>query len=82
VPVVFGPHTFNFQDITTQLLEAGGGVRVADGEALYRETLALLQDPRRRQAIGTAAKAVVAANGGALARTVAAIRQAAGGGPV
>ena len=82
VPVVFGPHTFNFQDITTQLLEAGGGVRVADGKALYRETLALLQDPRRRQAIGAAAKAVVAANGGALARTVAAIRQAAGGGPV
>jgi len=80
VPVVFGPHTFNFKDITTQIVEAGGGVPVADGDALYRETLALLQDPERRQAIGAAGKGVVAANGGALARTVAAIHRMLDGG--
>jgi 3-deoxy-D-manno-octulosonic-acid transferase len=82
VPVLFGPHTFNFKDITTQLLEAGGGVQVADGEALYRDTLALFQTPAHRQAIGAAARAVVASNGGALARTVEAIRRVVGGGPV
>jgi len=80
VPVVFGPHTFNFKDITTQIVEAGGGVPVADGDGLYRETLALLRDPARRQAIGAAGKGVVAANGGALARTVAAIRRILDGG--
>jgi 3-deoxy-D-manno-octulosonic-acid transferase len=80
VPVVFGPHTFNFEDITIQLLEAEGGIQVADGEALYRETLALFRDARRREAIGAAARGVVVANGGALARTMEAIRQAVGGG--
>jgi 3-deoxy-D-manno-octulosonic-acid transferase len=79
VPAVFGPHTFNFQDITSQIVEAGGGVPVADGDGLYRETLALLQDPGRRQAIGAAGKGVVAANGGALARTVEVIRATVGG---
>jgi 3-deoxy-D-manno-octulosonic-acid transferase len=79
VPVVFGPHTFNFKDITTQMVEAGGGVPVADGDELYRVTLALFQDSERRQAIGDAGKGVVAANGGALARTVAAIRQVVNG---
>ena len=76
--MIFGPHTFNFKDITTQMLEAGGGLQVADGEGLYRETLTLLQDSDRRQAIGAAARAVVVANGGALARTVEAIRRTVG----
>ncbi|MGD2063129.1 MAG: 3-deoxy-D-manno-octulosonic acid transferase [Nitrospirota bacterium] len=81
LPAVFGPHTFNFKDITAEFLEAGAGVQVADGEALYRETLALLQDAARSQAIGAAGKQLVEANSGALTRTVAAVRQAVGGAP-
>jgi len=79
VPVCFGPNTFNFPDITDELVAAGGGIRVADGDALARETAALLDDPARRQTVGTAARQVVEAKAGAVARTVAAIRAAAEG---
>jgi len=79
VPVCFGPHTFNFPDITDELLAAGGGIRVADGAALERETRLLLDDPARRAAVGAAARQVVEAKAGAVARTVAAIRGAVEG---
>lgn len=78
LPVCFGPHTFNFKEITAQILEAEGGVRVEDGEALYRETLALFRDPVRSKSMGEAAMSVVEANAGALERTVEAIRRVVG----
>jgi len=79
VPVCFGPHTFNFPDITDELVAAGGGIRVADAAVLERETRILLDDPVRRTAVGSAARQVVEAKAGAVARTVAAIRAAAEG---
>jgi len=72
----FGPHTFNFPDITEGLLAAGGGIRVADGATLERETRALFADPARRQAVGEAARRLVEAKGGAVARTVAVVAEA------
>lgn len=80
VPVCFGPYTFNFPDITDELVAAGGGVRVADKEALVRETGSLLDDPARRAAVGAAGRQVVEAKAGAVARTVEVIRAAAGEG--
>ena len=68
-----GPHYFNFSDITAQLLARGAVQEVTDSETLADVVLALLADPQKRRAMGDAGKAVVGANQGALARTMAAL---------
>lgn len=57
-PVLVGPHTFNFEEITQALLDAGGGQRVADGGQLGNEVLSILRDESRRGAMGKAARQV------------------------
>ncbi len=76
IPPCFGPHTFNFPDITAELLAAGGGIQVQDAAALERETGLLLHDAERRQRVGAAARQVVEAKAGAVARTVEVVREA------
>lgn len=68
LPVLSGPHLFNFLEISAQLREAGACLEVGDGEALARELRALLGEPGRRQAMGRAGLAVLQRNQGALAR--------------
>jgi 3-deoxy-D-manno-octulosonic-acid transferase len=70
VPVVFGPHTWNFKDAVAGLLEAGGAVRVQDETELEREVGRLLGAPELRARMGTAARAFVLAQQGATARTL------------
>lgn len=67
-PVLFGPHMFNFAEITQRLRENGGGIEVADGGALARWTLRLLSEPDRRSEIGAKGQAFVSANRGAVER--------------
>jgi 3-deoxy-D-manno-octulosonic-acid transferase len=69
-PVLVGPHTFNFSDITAQLIEAGAAARVADGAALQAAVVELFGDADRRQRMGAAARQLVASGQGALARTL------------
>ncbi|KAA1190632.1 3-deoxy-D-manno-octulosonic acid transferase [Pseudohalioglobus sediminis] len=68
VPVVSGPHMFNFSEITELLLAAGGMIQVADAGELTPTLRELLADENRRRDMGHAAEAVVDANRGALAR--------------
>lgn len=68
LPVIMGPHRFNFQDITAQLLERGALREVADAEALATEVAALWDEPPRRVAMREAGLAVLKANQGALQR--------------
>jgi 3-deoxy-D-manno-octulosonic-acid transferase len=70
VPVVFGPHTWNFKDAVAGLLEAGGAVRVQDEAGLEREVGRLLGSPELRTNMGAAARAFVLAQQGATARTL------------
>ena len=49
--VLYGPHMFNFGEITHMLEAAGGALPVADGDALTRETRRLLTDDRARERI-------------------------------
>jgi len=70
VPVVFGPHTENVEEIAAALELAGGGIRVASADDLAATVVSLLRDDTRRAGIGRAAEAVVAANRGALKRSV------------
>lgn len=73
VPVVSGPHMFNFNEITSLLVAAGGMQQVAAGDELPAVLLALLSDEDRRDAMGRAAAGVVNANRGARARLLAMI---------
>jgi 3-deoxy-D-manno-octulosonic-acid transferase len=68
VPVVFGPHLFNFQEISQALLAAGGAQQVADATALATVTAALLNDKAQRTQMGEAGRRLVAENRGALDR--------------
>ncbi|MBM3490372.1 MAG: 3-deoxy-D-manno-octulosonic acid transferase [Alphaproteobacteria bacterium] len=65
-PVLFGPHTQNFAEPVTLLLEAGAARRVADAAALAAQLTELLADPARRQRMAEAGLAVTADAGRAL----------------
>jgi 3-deoxy-D-manno-octulosonic-acid transferase len=67
-PVIFGPHTHNFAEMSETLLEAGGGWKVQDQEGLYEALKRLLGDSELRKRIGENAKAFVDKNRGALRR--------------
>lgn len=67
-PVVVGPHTFNFAEITTSLIAQGGAVRVGDADQLGASVLALLGDAERRSAMGRAAQRLFERERGATGR--------------
>jgi 3-deoxy-D-manno-octulosonic-acid transferase len=70
VPVIVGPHTFNFAEITANLLEAGAALRIEDGEALGATIVRLLADEPLRQRTGAAARAAFERAQGGVLRTV------------
>lgn len=65
VPVVVGPHTENFREITGKGEELGILTRATNVEELARAFSSELADPARLRARGAAAKRFVAANRGA-----------------
>lgn len=68
VPVLIGPHTFNFARASDLAVAAGAALRVRSAEELLRETAALLGDPERRRIMGEAGKAFAARHQGATGR--------------
>jgi 3-deoxy-D-manno-octulosonic-acid transferase len=70
IPVLVGPHTFNFTDITGQLLASGGAQRVNDAAELERAAARLLGDETLRRQMGAAGLALVRSGQGALSRTL------------
>ena len=79
VPVVVGPNTFNFTEITQSLLEADAAVRVADADALGPTVQRLLGDEADRRRRGAAARAVFERERGAVERTMTIIDRVLGG---
>jgi 3-deoxy-D-manno-octulosonic-acid transferase len=75
VPVVVGPNTFNFAEITSSLIDAGAGVQIGDSDALGPAVLRLLGDDRGRLAMGDAARAVFERERGAVGRNMAVIER-------
>lgn len=69
--VVFGPHTSNFRTDVELLLREEAAIRVADRDALGVELARLCADEGLRNALGNKARAVIAQNKGATARTLA-----------
>ncbi|MHB1587288.1 MAG: lipid IV(A) 3-deoxy-D-manno-octulosonic acid transferase [Acidiferrobacteraceae bacterium] len=71
VPVVFGPHMFNFTEIARRVRRYGAGCEVPDAQGL-RETIDhYLADPKRRAAAGAAGQKLILDHHGALERSLA-----------
>jgi 3-deoxy-D-manno-octulosonic-acid transferase len=70
VPVLIGPHVFNFTQATADAVAAGAAVQVQDPAELARTLRELFNDKSRRLAMGGAASAFAARHRGATARTV------------
>ncbi|TQI77943.1 3-deoxy-D-manno-octulosonic-acid transferase [Serratia fonticola] len=68
IPVLMGPHTFNFKDICAKLSEAGGLITVSDVNSLVKEVETLLTDEDYRLYYGRHAVEVLYQNQGALQR--------------
>ncbi len=73
VPVVFGPHMFNFAAISQQFLEQGAASQVENSVELARVVAALFKNAGRRNEMGLRAKQLLAENRGAQARLEALI---------
>jgi 3-deoxy-D-manno-octulosonic-acid transferase len=73
-PVIVGPHTFNFTEVTEGAVTAGAVLRVADATELVRALGSLLRDSERREAMSRAGRAFTAAHRGATLRTLELLR--------
>lgn len=69
--VLFGPNTWNFQDIVGRLLDQGGATVVPSTDDFRGFVQNLLADPDRRLQMGAAARECVVSQAGASAQTVA-----------
>lgn len=74
IPVVMGPHTFNFSVIVEQLMQAHALTQVDNAEALAQVWLNWLQQPEQAKQAGLAGLQVMQANQGALDRQLALIQ--------
>ena len=71
LPVVTGPHLFNFTEIGRRLTEIGAATQVSTVRELGRAVSELLDDGNRRHAAGEAGRVFVENNRGALQRLLA-----------
>lgn len=67
-PVLFGPHMSNFREITSLVLESGGGVQVADERELETSIRLLLDDEKKRTEIGNNGGRLLQENSGSTER--------------
>jgi 3-deoxy-D-manno-octulosonic-acid transferase len=74
VPVVAGPHMFNFADATRLALEAQAAVQAPDAAAAITLARTLLADAERRARMGEAGRRLCAAHRGAAQRHLAVCR--------
>ncbi len=76
IPVVVGPHTFNFAEITSLLLQKQGAHLVHDADQLCDALIRLRNDVTLRKQMGRNAIALVEENRGALERTIELVKTA------
>lgn len=75
IPVVFGPHMFNFGKISRMTLERGAGLQVNSATELADAIAEYLKSSDARRAAGEAGCRMVADNRGALSKTVALVKR-------
>jgi 3-deoxy-D-manno-octulosonic-acid transferase len=74
-PIVFGPHMQNFQEIADTFITNGAAMQVQSERELDEALLTLVTDPVLRARLGAAARALVEANRGAKAKTLAVVAE-------
>ena len=74
-PVLTGPHTFNFFEITEQAIAAHAALRASDAQQLMTLAQQLIDDDARRSAMGNNAHAFFMQHQGATARTMQMLEQ-------
>ncbi len=79
VPVVFGPHVWNFRDAARMLVDAGGAIMVKSADELEAALAGLIGDPDERYRMGEVAQRLVKAQQGATERTLGVIDHLANG---
>jgi 3-deoxy-D-manno-octulosonic-acid transferase len=70
VPVLLGPHTYNFAQAAEAAVACGAALRVESADQAVTEARSLLQDPARRERMGAAGVRFCSAHQGATARTL------------
>ncbi|WEN15157.1 lipid IV(A) 3-deoxy-D-manno-octulosonic acid transferase [Rhodanobacter sp. AS-Z3] len=70
IPVLVGPYTFNFDEITASLIEQGGAMRVSNASQLGPDVLRLLLDEAIRQRMGRDAQRVFERERGSVQRVM------------
>lgn len=73
IPVITGPHTFNFSDISRMLLHADAAHQVNNAAELAAVVITLLENDTLRRATGEKGRLLVEQNRGALAKLMAVI---------
>jgi 3-deoxy-D-manno-octulosonic-acid transferase len=75
VTVIFGPHMFNFQEISDLVLAKGAGIQVMDSNELSDVVIKLIQDPLIRDQYGSEGKELVEENKGALEKILGMVQR-------
>jgi len=75
MPVVTGPHVFNFVEICELLINAGAAVKVADTNELLQTVTRWLGDANERHRVGQLGRQVVEKNRGALQAVMAIVER-------
>jgi 3-deoxy-D-manno-octulosonic-acid transferase len=70
VPVLIGPHTYNFAEIADAAISAGAAVRLPDARSVVAEANRQLLDDERRRRMGEAGLEFCRLHRGATARTM------------
>ncbi|MES2071511.1 MAG: lipid IV(A) 3-deoxy-D-manno-octulosonic acid transferase [Pseudomonadota bacterium] len=69
-PVLIGPHTFNFSEITEDAIATNAAIRVTGPAELMTQAFALIADDSKRNSMGTNAHAFFMQHQGATDRTM------------
>lgn len=73
VPVLIGPHTYNFEQAAVDAVYEGAALRVARPEQALHTALQLLEEPQRMTRMGQAGRDWVQKHAGAVARVLSAL---------
>ena len=75
VPVILGPHMYNFAEATELALQAGAALQVGDAASALLEANELLANGEKRRRMGEAGRTLCNAHRGATARHLATCRR-------
>ena len=73
-PVIFGPSTYNFEEISKQLLDNDASIQVANADELMQTISELSADKKRIDMLGANARKTFESNQGATKKTLRAIK--------